>query len=101
MTLRMSEKGAWREALGQLSQRRGVQPPGGGGPSDPLTKAARGQEPEGSSRGEQREAQQGLRTHTGTAGGDSAAEARKSVLGGELRQFRVQNAQLHRASANL
>lgn len=44
VTLRMSEKGAWREALGKLSQRQGVQPTGGGGLSDPLTKAIRGQE---------------------------------------------------------
>lgn len=44
VTLRMSEKGAWREALGKLSQHRGVQPTGGGGFSDPLTKAIQGQE---------------------------------------------------------
>lgn len=44
VTLRMSEKGAWREALGKLSQYRGVQPTGGGGLSDPLTKAIQGQE---------------------------------------------------------
>ena len=51
VTLRMSEKGAWREALGKLSQRRGVQPTGGGGLSDPLTKAIRGQETQKAAQG--------------------------------------------------